>query len=96
MSVTVTYSDLILAFDIPEDLNEKTQELEAEPEIISLDEDGTLTVELDGEEYTMGTLLLAEERDALEVVGFKISAIEDINWGSQYLYLEFREIDYTP
>lgn len=92
MAVNVAYSDLILVFEIPEDLNEKMQELGDKPEIVSLGEDGALTVKLDGEEYAMHTILFADERKALDVADFNTNLIKGETWGSQYLYLEFEDI----
>lgn len=95
MAVNVTYSDLILAFEIPEDLSAKMQELDANPEIVSLTEDGTLTVKLDGEKYTLHTDLLADELNALKLIDFNLNLIKDECWGSQYFYLEFEDTGYS-
>lgn len=106
MSVTVTYSDLILAFDIPEELNEKIQELGRKPVIVGLTSpDGlgsdyvVLTAQLDGEEYKLGTSLLADEREALEVISdddinMDTSKIKRTDWSSQFAYVEFKDIEY--
>jgi hypothetical protein len=47
MAVTVSY-ELSIDYTIPEELLEKMDELNEDPEPVSLDSDGTLTVELDG------------------------------------------------
>lgn len=106
MSVTVTYSDLVLAFDIPEELNEKIQELDRKPVIVGLTSpDGlgsdyaVLTAQLDGEEYKLGTGLLADEREALEVISdddinMDTSKIKRTDWSSQFAYVEFKDIEY--
>ena len=103
MSVTVTYSELILAFDISEELSAKMQELDRDPVIVALtspdslnSEYAVLTAQLDGEEYKMSTSLLAEERDALETVGFSTKAIEEIIWSGDDAIVHFADISYTP
>lgn len=106
MSVTVTYSELILAFDIPEELSAKMQELDRDPVIIALtspdglnSEYAVLTAQLDGEEYKMSTSLLADERDALEVIcedgiNMDTSKVKKADWGYQFVYVEFKDIEY--
>lgn len=94
MSVNVTYSDLLLVFEIPEVLKAKMQELDDEPEIVSISEDGTLAVKLDGEKHTLHTDLHADERKALNLVDFNLNLVKGACWGSQYLYLEFEGTGY--
>lgn len=97
MAITVSY-ELSLDYTIPEELLEKMDELNEDPEPVSLDSDGMLTVELDGEEYELDTnhSLLAEEVDALEVVGFSTKAIEEIIWSGDDAIVHFADISYTP
>lgn len=97
MAITVSY-ELSLDYTIPEELLEKMDELNEDPEPVSLGSDGTLTVELDGEEYELDTnhRLLAEEVDALEVVGFSTEAIEEIIWSENDAIAHFADISYTP
>lgn len=97
MAITVSY-ELSLDYTIPKELLEKMDELNEDPEPVSLGSDGTLTVELDGEEYELDTnhSLLAEEVDALEVVGFSTKAIEEIIWSGDDAIVYFADISYTP
>ena len=97
MAITVSY-ELSLDYAVPEELLEKMDELNEDPEPVSLDLDGTLTVELDGEEYELDTnhSLLAEEVDALETVGFSTKAIEEIIWSADDAIVHFADISYTP
>lgn len=97
MAITVSY-ELSLDYTIPEELLEKMDELNEDPEPVSLDSDGTLTVELDGEEYKLDAnhSLLAEEVDALETVGFSTEAIEEIIWSGDDAIVHFADISYTP
>lgn len=106
MSVTVTYSELILAFDIPEELSVKMQELDRDPVIVALtspdglnSEYAVLTAQLDGKEYKMSTSLLADEREALEAISdddinMDTSKIKRTDWSSQFAYVEFKDIEY--
>lgn len=97
MAITVSY-ELSLDYTIPEEFLEKMDELNEDPEPVSLDSDGTLTVELDGEEYKLDTnhSLLTEEIDALETVGFSTKAIEEIIWNGNDAIAHFADISYTP
>lgn len=97
MAITVSY-ELSLDYTIPKELLEKMDELNEDPEPVFLDSDGTLTVELDGEEYELDTnhSLLAEEVDALETVGFSTKAIEEIIWSGDDAIVHFADISYTP
>lgn len=97
MAITVSY-ELSLDYTVPEELLEKMNEFNEDPEPVSLGSDGTLTVELDGEEYELDTnhSLLAEEVDALETVGFSTKAIEEIIWSEDDAIVHFADISYTP
>ena len=97
MAITVSYK-LSLDYTVPEELLEKMDELNEDPEPVSLGSDGTLTVELDGEEYELDTnhSLLTEEVDALETVGFSAEAIEEIIWSGNEAIAHFADISYTP
>lgn len=97
MAVTVSY-ELSLDYTVPEELLEKMDELNEDPEPVSLGSDGTLTVELDGEEYELDTnhSLLVEEADALETVGFSTKAVEEIIWSGNGATVYFADISYTP
>lgn len=97
MAVTVSY-ELSLEYTVPEELLEKMDELNEYPEPVSLDSDGTLTVELDSEEYELdiNRRLLTEEVDALETVAFSTEAIEEIIWSENDAIVHFADISYTP
>lgn len=97
MAVTVSY-ELSLEYTVPEELLEKMDELNEYPESVSLDSDGTLTVELDSEEYELdiNRRLLTEEVDALETVAFSTKAIEEIIWSGDDAIVHFADISYTP
>lgn len=97
MAITVSY-ELSLDYTVPEELLEKMDELNEDPEPVSLGSYGTLTVELDGEEYELDTnhSLLAEEVDALETVGFSTKAIKEIIWSGDDAIVHFADISYTP
>lgn len=96
MAITVSY-ELSLDYTVPEELLEKMDELNEYPEPVSLDSDGTLTVELDGEEYKLDTnhSLHTEELDALETVGFSTKAIEEIIWDGDDAIAHFGDISYS-
>ena len=97
MAVTVSY-ELSLDYTVPEELLEKMDELNEYPEPVSLDSDGTLTVELDSEEYELdiNRRLLTEEVDALETVAFSTEVIEEIIWSENDAIVHFADISYTP
>lgn len=106
MAVTVTYSDLVIGFPNPDKLRKKMEKLGAEPRITALTTpegydtyDAVLTAELGDKEYEMSDSLLCEERDALDTlsddgVNHDTSAIEDVERGSDTVYLYFRDIGY--